>query len=64
MIINGEEKDFEIGITIEDLLKKLNIDAERIVIEVDLEIIPKDEFKTKKLGSESKVELIRFVGGG
>ncbi|WP_026884078.1 sulfur carrier protein ThiS [Clostridium akagii] len=64
MIINGEEQDFEIGITIEDLLKKLNIDAERIVIEVDLEIIPKDEFKTKKLGSESKVELIRFVGGG
>ncbi|SMC22674.1 sulfur carrier protein [Clostridium acidisoli DSM 12555] len=64
MIINGEKKDFPNGINVERLLEELNIDKDRIVVEVDLEIISKDDFETKKLSTESKVEIIRFVGGG
>lgn len=64
MIINGEEMNLEDGISIVEMLDKLGIDPQKVVVEVDLEIINKTEFSIKKLSSDSKVEIIRFVGGG
>lgn len=64
MIINGEEMAFNEGITIAELLKSLSLDADKVLVEVDLEIIHKSEYEVKKLSSSSKVEIIRFVGGG
>jgi sulfur carrier protein len=56
--------NFEDGITVREMLEKLELDIQKVVVEVDLKIINKDEFSTKKLRTESKVEIIRFVGGG
>lgn len=64
MIVNGKEMSFKDGITIEELLNELKIEAYKVVVEVDLNIIDKEEYATTKLTSDSKVELIRFVGGG
>lgn len=64
MIINGEVMDIKEGTTVSELLKSLKLDPQKVVVEVDLEILSKDEFAVKKLSSESKVEIIRFVGGG
>lgn len=64
MIINGKEMDFKEGITLSNLLKSLNVPEDKVVVEVDLNILSKDEYKTYKLSTESKVEIIRFVGGG
>lgn len=64
MIVNGKEMSFKDGITIEELLSELKIEAYKVVAEVDLNIIDKEEYATTKLTSDSKVELIRFVGGG
>ena len=64
MIVNGEELNFMNNITVSELLDKLNVNEETVVVEVDLEIINKDDYKIKKLSSTSKVEIIRYVGGG
>ena len=64
MIVNGKEMSFKDGITIEELLNELKIEAYKVVAEVDLNIIDREEYATAKLTSDSKVELIRFVGGG
>lgn len=64
MIINGENTNFEDGITVCEMLERLGLDSQKVVVEVDLEIINRDEFSTKNLRTESKVEIIRFVGGG
>jgi len=64
MIVNGEKMDIQAGITVEELLQKLNFNDNRVVVEVDLEIVSKDEYSIKKLDTNSKVEIIQFVGGG
>lgn len=64
MIVNGEEMEFQSGITISELLKTLNIDSNNVAVEVDMEIAERDKFGNVKLDSNSKVEIIRFVGGG
>lgn len=64
MIINGKEMDFQDGITITDLLEKLNLNPNKVVVELNINIIPKEEYYSKTLESNSKVEIIQFVGGG
>lgn len=64
MIINGKEMDFKEGITVEEVLKNLDLNMKNVVIEVDREIIQKHDFHSRKLSLHSKVEIIRFVGGG
>ncbi|ABK60596.1 MULTISPECIES: sulfur carrier protein ThiS [Clostridium] len=64
MIVNGEKMDIQAGTTVEELLQKLNFNDNRVVVEVDLAIVSKDEYSIKKLDTNSKVEIIQFVGGG
>lgn len=64
MKVNGEEKQFEDGITITELLEKMNFNMERVVVEVDKEIVPKSDYNNKKLHDCSEIEVISFVGGG
>lgn len=64
MIVNGKEMHFEDVVTVQELLQNLNIQPDRVVVEVDMDIITKDQYSIKKLNSDSKVEIIRFVGGG
>ncbi|MBV4421426.1 sulfur carrier protein ThiS [Clostridium tyrobutyricum] len=64
MIVNGQEKKFKEGITVLELLNDLKIEPTHVAVEVDLDIVDKDKFEVTKLDSSSKVEIIRFVGGG
>ena len=64
MLLNGESKEFKDNITVSELLEELKINPDKVVVEVDREIIDKNEYSIKKLSSASEVELIRFVGGG
>ena len=61
--INGEEK----AIAGRNLLEYLNEDGfetERVVVEKNLEIIPKDQFGQVVIQDEDVIEVLRFVGGG
>ncbi|AZR73199.1 thiamine biosynthesis protein ThiS [Anoxybacter fermentans] len=64
MIINGKEMDFEIGITVDNLLKRLGLDKNKVVVEVNFEIVPKEKYSVKILDKEDRVEIVSFVGGG
>ena len=44
MIINGKKYEFTENSTISEILKKLNVNKERVVVEVNLNIIHKEEY--------------------
>ncbi|QZY55302.1 sulfur carrier protein ThiS [Crassaminicella profunda] len=64
MIINGKQMDFDAEITICELLKKLDLNEEKVVVEVNFTMIPKEKYKEYLLNKEDKVEIVSFVGGG
>ncbi|MGH4123495.1 MAG: sulfur carrier protein ThiS [Clostridium sp.] len=64
MIINGNEMDIENCITITSLLTYLNLSSEKVVIEVNYEIIPKENYENHKLYQADIIEVVSFVGGG
>lgn len=64
MIINGKKTDLPTGISITELLRQLNLDRDKIVIEVNFELISKDQYASTLLKQDDQVEIISFVGGG
>lgn len=61
--INGEEKDFA-GELLLDVLLKEGYEPARVVVERNLEIVPKDQLQHVVLQDEDVIEVLRFVGGG
>lgn len=64
MIVNGKLYSFEGSITISELLKRLNLNSDLVVVEVNLNIISKENFSDKVLNDSDRIEIINFVGGG
>ena len=64
MKVNGKEIEFEKDLTVIDLLNKYNLKSDRVVVEVNLEIIEESNYNTYVLKDEGIVELISFIGGG
>lgn len=64
MIVNGESMEIGNKRFVIDLVKELKLNPERIVIEIDKEIIPKEDFERHELKQDNTIEVISFVGGG
>ena len=64
IVLNGEEKFFERGISVSDLIAELELDVKKIAVEKDFEIVNPDQFSAVILDEGSRVEIVHFIGGG
>ena len=62
--INGKEKIISAETNILELLKELNLQPDRVAVEINKNVIPKQEFSNYVLKDGDKIEVVRFVGGG
>ena len=42
----------------------VEVTSERVAVELNLEILPKDQYDTRQLMDGDRVEVVAFVGGG
>ena len=61
--INGEDKDLA-GKNLLEYLQETEFDPERVVVERNLEIIPKERLSDVTINDEDEIEVLMFVGGG
>ena len=64
IILNGEKVNLSAPITVGQLVKQYNLDPAKIVVEINLTIMDKNEYDQKKIEENDKVEFISFMGGG
>lgn len=65
IFINGEAREIEEGVdTISGLLEALNLPTQRIAIELNRNVIRKQEWGSTEISEQDKVEVVHFVGGG
>lgn len=64
IIVNGEDLTVSEGIKLIDLLLKKDLNPEKVVVELNLNVIPFSEFEVVMLKDGDKVEILNFVGGG
>lgn len=62
--LNGEKKTFDGPLTVAALLLQLGVQKEKVVVELNLEILPKDRHEQIILKNNDTVEIVHFVGGG
>ena len=55
LVINGEKREIPDGTTVSKLLEMLNIDPERVVVEVNLNILKRAEHPTTILKEGDQV---------
>jgi thiamine biosynthesis protein ThiS len=62
--VNGEARSAKEGTTVADLLRELDIRPDRVAVELNLEILDRQEFERRGLCESDRVEIISFIGGG
>ncbi|SFA45416.1 sulfur carrier protein [Parageobacillus thermantarcticus] len=65
LVINGESIQVPNEVkTVSDLLAHFQLNKKIAIVEVNLTIIPKQQYETTTLCNGDKVEIVHFVGGG
>lgn len=64
VIVNGEERNIDEGVTLDALVTTLGLNAGPIVVQRNDEIIEKSRLAQVSLTDGDRIELVRFVGGG
>ena len=62
--LNGKPRVIPSGLSLLELLQRLDVQPSRVVVEHNREIRRKDDFKTVKVRDGDELELVYFVGGG
>jgi thiamine biosynthesis protein ThiS len=64
ILVNGEERATKPGASVTDLLSELGLDAGRVAIERNLEILPRPKWSETRVEAGDRYEIVQFVGGG
>jgi thiamine biosynthesis protein ThiS len=64
LIVNGENLEVSNVETLQDLLKELQIEPQRVAVEINVSIVKKSDYSTFKLNEGDRVEIVNFIGGG
>ncbi len=64
VVVNGEPKRVPEGLDVARLLAWLAIDASRVAVELNREIVRKTEWNSTPVQDGAQVEVVWFVGGG
>ena len=65
--INGEERVFDEAVqpfTLTALIESLGMKSDRVAVELNRDIVPRDRWAETNLKDGDKLEVVHFVGGG
>lgn len=64
IVVNGETREAKPGASVADLLLTLGLNAGRVAIERNLEILPRPAWAQTPVEPGDRYEIVQFVGGG
>jgi thiamine biosynthesis protein ThiS len=64
IVLNGEPRRVPDGLQVAGLLKYLEIDGQKVAVELNREIVRKPEWESAEVLDGAQVEVVWFVGGG
>ena len=62
--INAKDEKIAEGTTVAQLLVARDVDPGGVVVEINLDIVPKESYNERMLAEGDTVEILHFVGGG
>ncbi len=62
--VNGKEREIQSGLSVHELVESFDLNPLLIVVELNREILSRDQFEDVQVSEGDAVELVHFVGGG
>ena len=62
--MNGEQKLVDGVRTLAQLVEQLGMKGDRVAVELNREIVPRDRWAETELHEGDRLEIVHFVGGG
>ena len=63
LIINGQEKNIECN-SVSELIGKLGLNKDAVALELNKNIVHRQDFEIALLKNNDKIEIVNVVGGG
>ena len=64
VVINGENREISSSLSVAALLQDLGLDARKIALEHNLEIVPRSAYDQTMVADGDRLEIVHFIGGG
>ena len=64
LTVNGEPRAFPPLADLAALVAELGLDARKVAVERNLEIVPRSAYGKTKLLDGDRIEIVHFIGGG
>ena len=64
ILLNGEPYQLEGAISLQELLRTLELGDEKVAVERNREIVPRSLFSSTALQEGDQLEIVHFIGGG
>ena len=62
--LNGDPHEIPGPLSVSALLEQLEIDARRVAVELNLDVVKKVAYDSSLIKEGDEVEIVNFVGGG
>ena len=62
--INGEMRELDAELSLQELVQFLKLKPEQIAIELNQAVIRRAEWASTRLKEDDRIEIVHFVGGG
>ncbi|WP_271399730.1 sulfur carrier protein ThiS [Staphylococcus nepalensis] len=63
-IINGDHFTFKQVLSIQEIIKELKLDEDRIIVQYNENLVQQQQFSKVQVNDDDCLELLEFVGGG
>ena len=62
--LNGEGHQISDGCSVAELLVDLGLAGRKVAVELNRDIVARDDYTTRRLNAGDVIEVVQFVGGG
>ena len=62
--INGECQQFPEPLSMVELFQRLELQGDRIAVELNCQIVRREQWSSTQLREKDRLEIVQFVGGG
>jgi len=64
IVLNGNNREVPDGLSVATLVEHLGVKSDRVAVELNREIVPRNQWAAVNLGENDRLEIVHFVGGG
>ena len=62
--LNGEPREVPADLAVDELLRHLDLEPRLVVVELNREIVRRDDYARTSVQDGDSLEIVHFVGGG